>query len=91
LIEFTLVGGAAAAWPLAARAQQAAMPVVGYLSTRGPDDDPYILASIRQGLKDVGFIERRNVATSQSNTASPRTRMIGCPHWRATWSDAKWL
>ena len=38
------------------------MPVVGYLSTRGPDDDPYILASIRQGLKDVGFIERRNVA-----------------------------
>jgi hypothetical protein len=67
--------GGAAAWPLAARAQQAAMPVVGYLSTRGPDDDRYILASIRQGLKDVGFIERRNVAIEYRFAENPNDRL----------------
>jgi putative ABC transport system substrate-binding protein len=57
----TLLGGAAAAWPLAARAQQARMPVIGYLSSRGAAD-PYMRAAVRQGLKDAGFIEGQNVA-----------------------------
>jgi len=57
----TLLGGAAAAWPLAAWAQQA-MPVVGFLSTRAPSDDPLLIAAVRQGLKDAGYIEHQNVA-----------------------------
>jgi putative ABC transport system substrate-binding protein len=57
----TLLGGAAVAWPLAARAQQAAMPVVGYLSSRSPDDTTHLLAGFRQGLADGGFVEHQNV------------------------------
>jgi putative ABC transport system substrate-binding protein len=53
--------GGAAAWPIAARAQQPAMPVIGYLSSRSPDDTTHLLAGFRQGLADGGFIERQNV------------------------------
>ena len=56
-----LLGGAAAAWPFATRAQQAAMPVVGYLSSRSPDDTTHLLAGFRQGLADGGFVEHQNV------------------------------
>jgi putative ABC transport system substrate-binding protein len=55
-----LLGGAAAAWPLAVRAQQA-MPVIGLLSSRGPGDAPELMAAFHQGLKDTGFIEGQNV------------------------------
>jgi len=55
-------GAAAAAWPLAARAQQAAMPVIGLLTSRGPNDEPQLLAAIREGLKVTGFVEGQNVA-----------------------------
>src|SRR5215472_19101660 len=57
----TLLGGAAAAWPLAVRAQQAAMPVIGFLSSRSPEDTTHLLAGFRQGLADGGFIEHQNV------------------------------
>jgi putative tryptophan/tyrosine transport system substrate-binding protein len=56
------LGGAAVAWPLAARAQQPAMPVIGLLTSRGASDVPHLLAATRQGLKDTGFIEGQNVA-----------------------------
>jgi putative ABC transport system substrate-binding protein len=57
----TLLGGAAAAWPVGARGQQAVMPVIGVLSSRSPAVDTPLLAVIRQGLNETGFVEGQNV------------------------------
>ena len=58
----TLLGGAAAAWPLTARAQQAVVPVIGWLSNRNAETDRPPLAAFRLGLNVHGFVEGRNVA-----------------------------
>src|SRR5262249_12437837 len=57
----TLLGGAAVAWPLAARAQQAVMPVIGYLNLGSPESDTPRLTGLRRGLNQSGYVEGRNL------------------------------
>jgi putative ABC transport system substrate-binding protein len=57
----TVFGGAAAAWPLAARAQQPALPVIGYLNFGSPESDASRLTGLRRGLNQSGYVEGRNL------------------------------
>ena len=82
----TLLGGAAATWPFAARAQQAAVPVLGYLNLGGaPESDASRLTGLRRGLNQTGYVEGRNLLIEYRGLArygalSTHTCMYRKPH-----------
>ena len=85
-----LLGGAAVAWPLAAGAQQPALPVIGFMSGRAPEDSSYLVDAFRQGLIQSGFVEGRNVAvefrwlmvtTTGCQRSQPSLSAVTWPSW----------
>jgi len=80
-----MLGGGTAMWPLAARAQQTTMPVIGFLSTASPELYAIRLRAFHQGLKEAGYVEGQNV-----QVAGQRTNTLDCRRLRPNWSTAKW-
>jgi len=70
-----LLGSVTAAWPLALRAQQSALPVIGYLSFTSPDERPTLLVAFRQGLEQEGYVIGRNVAIEYRSAAGNYERL----------------
>ena len=72
-----LIGGAVATWPLVAHAQQKAMPLIGYLGSQSAEALAPILPAFRDGLKDAGYIEGRNVSNRICLGGGPIRQIAG--------------
>jgi hypothetical protein len=75
----TALGGATVAWPLAARAQQPPIPVVGFLDATSAAERTNVVAAFRQGLASGGYVEGRNVC---SNSAGRTANTVDCRSWQ---------
>jgi putative ABC transport system substrate-binding protein len=73
--ELILLLGGAASWPLAARAQQPAMPVIALMSSRWPEDSAHLLGAFRRGLREGGFIDGENIAIAFRWTRGDYSRL----------------
>jgi putative ABC transport system substrate-binding protein len=80
--EFIAGLGSAAAWPVVARAQQASRPVIGFLSSNGPNDIPTLLAAFHRGLAELGYSEKKNVAIEYRWAENKNDRLR---HSRSIW------
>jgi hypothetical protein len=81
------LGGAAVAWPVAARAQQPAMPVIGLLDISTPSSRSTAMAGFRRGLTKLATSKAK---TSQSNIVGRKVISIGSLHWPPTWLTVRW-
>jgi putative ABC transport system substrate-binding protein len=86
--ELLVALGGAVAWPLAARAQQDALPVIGFLNGASAWEYSRPVAAFRQSLSEGGSVENKNLS---SNTAGPRVTTIDCRCWPPIWFAARWL
>ena len=73
----SLLGGSVAAWPVAARPQRPAMPVIGYFSGQSPDYETARLAALRQSLSEAGYVEGESIATEYRWVEGPAERYFG--------------
>jgi hypothetical protein len=87
----TLLGGAVAAWPYGARAQQAAMPIVGFVTGRSPEESARLGAEFRKGLNETGYVESQNVMVEYtcSLVRLQRAHLPLCQRVQALWDGRR--